>query len=208
MKSFCVALWLMICMIPLSWSQQKPFIYHETGLVVDAYFIGLDETNCIETTVHVSAEYAPKIQNPVPVTSTWAGTFVTIGKYDYCSSTQLMYADSGVVGISTSDLLVDTSLKAATMKTAVPLCDATMGCFTLNIDLAWVANGPLREEERHSITHTTTAMFKEHFVGTLREATASGTATVNGINILPGTQSVAAATERARWGSMTVQKNF
>jgi hypothetical protein len=180
-------------------------VYHENGLVEDAFFSSVDNSGCVETAVWFSTENASKTQSPPGPGDVWKGAIISISKFDYCSNTQLMNA-SGGVSSPDLDIQVESTLRSATVQLVIPVDDSiSQTSFNVAVNLSFTATAAT--EHLNDITHTSTPGFNvsERLGGTYRPAVAVGVIS-DGITNFAPTASTWGRLFRVRIGSVYIEK--
>jgi len=180
-------------------------VYHENGLVEDAFFYALDGSGCVETAVWFSAENAAKTQPPPGPASPWKGAIISISKFDYCTNTQLMNA-SGGVSDPNLDIQIESALRSATVNLVIPVSDSIANTsFNVAVNLSFAGVGSAQHQ--NDITHTSTPGYNvnERLGGIYFPADAVGVIP-DGITNFTPTASTWGRLFRVRIGSVYIEK--
>jgi hypothetical protein len=140
-------------------------------------------SECVFTSVQIQASLGSfKEGSGAPSRDPAAEVF--IDRYDYCTETFL----SSIHGLSTDGvaLQVDNPLTAASLQVTIPGVDFVTGAdVVVQVDLDWTSTGTLLKTSGKTREVILGGMLITHFIGTRRGATASGTVSLDGVNLTP-----------------------
>ena len=135
---------------------------------------------CEDTQLFVNADN--EIAHRVIVPGTWAGdAAVSFWHQDTCDSSQSFYGEK--TSLQPGELVVSNQLDSAILKTVIDVTDGNGNTFSVNVDLAWTGTGPIvRDHSFSNILYGGGCRIIDHWKGTGRTATASGTVAYGGTN--------------------------
>lgn len=157
--------------------------YKFKGRSADAFFSSTDSSGCIITDVGVFASRGV-LQSPPGPGSAAAFTSVFISQYNACTGEQLLAADgSSVAG---TDFQVDKKFNSATLSTTVNVFDYESNLsFDVDINLTWIATGPLTRQLGNTHYDSPGCKLHTHFNDRSRPAEASGSVSDGTTNFTP-----------------------
>lgn len=151
-----------------------------------AFFTSTDPDGCLVTYTSVSATDG-RIKEGGGKPQTVSEVYVGIYQYNQCTYEVLVDA-FGSATVSPEALQVDKKLNSATLNTTIEVCDLVPdpdNCFPVAINLTWSGTGPLRNEKSKYQFNDGTCKFRSDFMGSFRDAVATGSVTAFGINFTP-----------------------
>jgi hypothetical protein len=144
-------------------------------------------------------------------TGTWDGapadddqTTITISVWDYCVNAEV----SLLIGSTTQqELQVDPNLSSATLRSTIPALDqATGAVIEVSVDLIWSGTGKLIRDPSGYNEHFENLTIVSRSYGTFRDAVASGSLIVGGVELtLPS--SLEGQTEKNARRETTIIRN-
>jgi hypothetical protein len=137
---------------------------------------------CITTEVFVFATEVKFHDPPGPPTPV---SFADVGlfQFDDCTRTTLQEA-FGDATLTDEAFQVSRKLTSATLKATVQVTDEISGSTsTLDIDLTWTGTGELVRETDRFHSHAPGVNFQSRFNGRFRDAEASGSVSLGGMNL-------------------------
>lgn len=177
---------LVACLAVTSWAsaQEREKIHiRADGEAVTAEFSSVDTTTCelgIETTVHVDGDHGIVINNNTAYLTDIVAVVVSV--YDRCLDVPLL----SVTGTGEpEEFEVHPSLKTAYLRAAFEGADDYNQPVAIAVDLVW--NGVNRRERTNDHSNNNYGVFHlvESSHGTIRDAVAGGSVTVDGTDYTP-----------------------
>jgi hypothetical protein len=156
-------------------------VQHLRGKGAHAFFSSSDP--CVSTVVEVvGVQGKDKTAAGGPSATPFAS--VLVDQYDFCTDTQLSF----ILG-STGDglaLQVGTRLTDASLQVTIPAIDFVSGTeVSVDVNVDWTGTGQLVTTSQRFREKTPGGLVIFQFKGTRRDATASGTVSVGGVNFTP-----------------------
>jgi hypothetical protein len=173
------------------------------GLTVQAGFFSTD--GCISTDVTISATES-KGPHPPDSPTTVSIADIGISQFDQCTGTTVLDA-FGEVTLTDQSFQVGPQLISATLKPTGQVTDSVTGSiFNIDVDLTWTPTGPLTAESDRIHVHSPGLIFQSHSNGTSRDAQASGSLSLGGVNLTPQPSGFAVIASVKR-GSVTISRS-
>ena len=122
------------------------------------------------------------LSSPSPsILQTWV--YVSVWRWNSCTSTDLFFAGTGVVGPA---FVMGEKLGSATLNVSLEMFDlVSRTTYTADIDLAWTGSGDVISGRYHQTDLSPYSTSVRRFHGTYRDATAVGEISVAGVNFAP-----------------------
>ena len=137
-----------------------------------------DPAGCLFTTVRVGAVDGRIKQGSQPETS--SQVFVIIGQYNACTDTRLIAA-MGQAPLVPAAFQVDPQLNMATLNATFEVFDyVSARSYPVDVSFNWTATGDAVRLKGSTQTRSAGFLVSERFDGSSRQATASGTVSLNG----------------------------
>jgi hypothetical protein len=161
--------------------------YHFRGKTASASFYDFDPGSCTSTSVWLNAYENRYKSEPGPATGTaWAD--ISIYAWNDCTYQEV--CAYGGVQLSNGALQFGGNLSSATLNTTVELADCFTGApLSASISLTWTGEGELSSSRSNSSYHYPGYRYTSHSQGQYRYTVASGSVTVNGVNVIEGASS-------------------
>jgi hypothetical protein len=157
--------------------------YRVYGDGVTAQFTSVDTSTCdvgIETTVSVHASQGIVYGNDEPIESSVVS--IIVGVFDRCLDMPVL----SVTGRGLADQLqLNPNLKSANLRTTFGGIDDAGRPVVITADLVWNGAGHKDRTSDHDSNHVGVYVFVSNSTGTIREALAGGTVTVDGLDVTP-----------------------
>ena len=149
-----------------------------------------DPAGCVVTNVRVDAVDGRIKQGSQPETS--SHVVVLIGQYNACTDTQLLAA-MGQAPLVPAAFQVDPQLSTATLNATFEVFDyVSAQAYPVDVSIRWTATGDAVRVKGSTQTRSAGFLVSERFDGSSRQATASGTVSLNGApNLTPEPQRLA-----------------
>jgi hypothetical protein len=179
---------------------------HEIISFGDATFLSTDASGCVESVFDIfgSEERLKDEQPGAPSTTGFA--LVIVGQFDQCTGTDL----GQIVGEIRSDAVVfetTGNLSTATLQATVPALDFTGAEVEVTLTVTWTGFGPIFPEVNKVRLKTPDLLQIFRSKATIRQATTSGTASLDG-ETFPTLEPLAPGQiGRAKSGALVVQFN-
>lgn len=148
-------------------------VFKFKGASADAFFSSVDGAGCVFTDVFLFAS-DEAVHNPPGSGGASSATSLFIAQYDACAGAQLLAAD-GFAPLTAVDFQMQNRLEGATLNATVNVYDYVTGnSFTVVINLAWSATGPIGRQNGHYHYQSPGCTTSGHTNGTFRPASATG----------------------------------
>ena len=162
----------------------EQFRVQTKGTNAGAGFTSTDPSGCIETSVFVFASEGSIKGGPGAPSSTGPGVFVTVSQFDNCSGTGAFLSGGGEATL----FEVNRTLTEARLQATITAIDEISGAeVPIEVDLTWTGTGDLLRQMGHNKSQLPGIVVIQSFKNVVREATASGSVLVDGVNLTPGT---------------------
>jgi hypothetical protein len=174
-----IGLTLSLAVIPAA-AKTETLHFKFQGKFADAFFGTFDETGCIETFVHVSAQDGKVKRDGKPEVESFAT--VHIEQVNRCATEFLVLA-FGRATLAPDEFVIDNKLNQATLTTTIVVDEFISGTTVpVEVNVTWTGVGETSTFKNHFQMKEPGFQFKRHAMGAFREAQASGTVTAMGIN--------------------------
>lgn len=163
-----------------SWAAEKTQ-FRFKGLVALAFFDAIEE--CILTSVGVRASEGTERDGPGKPGKV-SEVDVFLEQIDTCQDELLLSAE-GTTAVSASEFQIDKKLDSARLTKTVELTDFLSGnSFDVSVDLTWTATSSPEVTRNRFYIRTRGGITQEQDKGTFREASAAGTVSSGGANLI------------------------
>lgn len=153
------------------------------GQFAEVGFDSLDPSGCVDTFVYVEGVNGTVKETGQPTASSLA--VVVIDQFDFCTSTELLFAQ-GEATLAAGEFQIDKMLTTATLDTTIEVFDEVSGTsFPVDISVSWTGVGATTTQKDHFQIHGPDFKVNSRFMGTFRDATASGTVSDGTTNFTP-----------------------
>lgn len=153
------------------------------GQFAEAGFDSLDPSGCVDTFVYVEGVNGTVKETGQPTASSLA--VVVIDQFDFCTSTETLFA-VGEATLAAGEFQIDKMLTTATLNTTIEVFDEVSGTsFPVDIGVSWTGVGATTTQKDHFQIHGPDFKVNSRFMGTFRDATASGTVSDGTTNFTP-----------------------
>jgi hypothetical protein len=199
----CVLLVAAIVALSLPAAALAADAYHFRGKNAWADFYSYDVASCTGTSVWVSAYESRYKSGPGPGTETaWAD--ISIYSWNDCTYEQT--CAYGNVQLANGAFQVSGHLASATLNTTVELFDCSTGLpETVPVAITWTGEGEVSSAKSHNSYHYPGYRYTSRSQGQSRYAPASGSVTVDGVNLIAGAEGYGSLSSSTN-GSVLVQK--
>lgn len=154
------------------------------GSNAGASFTSTDPSGCIETSVFVFGSEGSIKGGPGAPSSTGPGLFVDVFQSDNCSGTGSFLSGGGEATL----FEVNRTLTEARLQATITAIDEISGAeVPIEVDLTWTGTGDLLRQMGHEKSQLPGIVVIQSFKNVVRQATASGSVLVGGVNLTPGT---------------------
>jgi hypothetical protein len=184
-----IALILVILGIALSLAvtpaaaKTETFHFSFKGQFAEAIFSTFDETGCIETFAYVAAQEGKVKVDGRPAVDSFA--IVNLIQFNHCTQEFLLDA-FGFATLAPDEFVIDKKLNQATLTTTIVVDEFVTGTtFSVDVNVAWTGVGETSTVKDHFQINEPGFKLNSHFMGTFRQAQASGTVTGMGIDFAP-----------------------
>jgi hypothetical protein len=164
-------------------AKTETFHFSFKGQFAEAIFSTFDETGCIETFAYVAAQEGKVKVDGGPAVDSFA--LVNLIQFNHCEGEFLLDA----LGFGTQapdEFIIDKKLNQATLTTTIVVFEFVTGTtFPVDVNVAWTGVGETSTVKDHFQIKEPGFKLNSHFMGTFRQAQASGTVTGMGINFTP-----------------------
>jgi hypothetical protein len=170
-----LAVTLSVGVVPAA-ARAETYHFSSKGLTAYADFFSWD--GCVETYASISATDGKVKQTgkPAVVSEVW----VYVSAYNYCTD-EYLSAD-GYASLAADEFQINRGLGTATLVTTINVYDYYNGnSFPLSIDLTWTGSGGVYQEKYHSQYRAPGYSYNSRWMGTFRDALASGSVSGAGI---------------------------
>ena len=152
-----------------------------------AGFRSTDPSGCVQTVVLLTAGTDVDHEPPGPPTRT-SGAFLRVTQFNRCTG-ELMTCSGSVSGEDSSVVFESNpAVREATLTGTIPLvCTSAAGVTTVNavVNMTWTATGQAERDVNNSHFDFDGLIINAQFRGATREAVATGTVLLNGVNVTP-----------------------
>ncbi len=197
----CCLFALMLSLVAFAFSTSVPRAYAAAsgsttvfrfhGLTSFAVFDSVSPDGCVDTFVVLEAQKSR--------TSLEADVF--IGKFDFCTQTDLLEASGSTFN---PDFQISTKLDSASLNATISVFDFLSGnTFNVSVSTTWTATGPLSHEIQSFHFHTKGFIDNFHLNAAFRDAGASGTVSDGTTNFTPS-PSLFAQIASVKFGEVTI----
>jgi hypothetical protein len=153
------------------------------GQFAEAAFESIDPSGCVDTFVFVNAVDGTVKEKGHPAASSMA--FIAIDQFDFCTDTELLFAE-GEATLAAGEFQIDKMLTAASLNATIEVTDFVSGTsFPVDVSVVWTGVGATRKEKDHFQIKAPDFKVNARFMGTFRDATASGTVSDGTTNFTP-----------------------
>ena len=153
------------------------------GQFAEAVFDSVDPSGCIETFVFVEGVNGTVKETGHPAVSSMA--VITIDQFDFCTGTETLFAD-GQATLAAGEFQIDKMLTTATLNATIEVFDFDSGTsFPVDISVSWTGVGATTTQKDHFQIKGPGFTVNSRFMGTFRDATASGTVSDGTTNFTP-----------------------
>ena len=165
-------------------AKTETFHFSFKGQFAEAIFSTFDETGCIETFAYVAAQEGKVKVDGGPTADSFA--IVNLFQFNHCTVEVLLDA-FGFVNLAPDEFVIDKKLNQATLTTTIVVDEFVSGTtFPVDVNVAWTGVGETSTVKDHFQVKEPGFKLNARFMGTFRQAQASGTVTALGINFAPG----------------------
>jgi hypothetical protein len=162
-----------------AWAAEKTQ-FRFKGLVALAFFDGVE--GCIATTVGVRATSGTESVGPgKPGNVSEVEAFVE--QFDICLEEVLLNVE-GAAPVSAAEFQIDKKLESARVTKTVTLTDESGNSLDVSVNLTWTATSQPEVSTNRFYIRTPGSITHEQNKGTFREASAEGTVSSGGTNLL------------------------
>ena len=177
-----VVLGLSLAVTPAA-AKTETLHFKSQGRFADASFGTFDETGCIETFVHVTAQDGRVQRDGEPDVQSIAT--VHIEQVNHCTSEFLVLA-FGLAVLAPDEFIIDHQLNQAVLATTIFVDEFVTGMTVpVDVNVTWTGVGPTSTFKVHSHIKEPGFQFNRHAMGAFRNAQATGTVSGLGINFTP-----------------------
>jgi hypothetical protein len=153
------------------------------GQFAEAVFDSLDASGCVETFVFVEGVNGTVKETGHPAVSSMA--VITIDQFDFCTGTETLFAD-GQATLAAGEFQIDKMLTSATLNATIEVFDFVSGTsFPVDVSVGWTGFGATTTQKDHFQIKGPGFKVNSRFMGTFRDATASGTVSDGTTNFTP-----------------------
>jgi hypothetical protein len=153
------------------------------GQFAEADFDSVDPSGCVETFVFVEGVNGTVKETGHPAASSTA--VIVIDQFDFCTSTETLFA-VGETTLAAGEFQIDKMLTTATLNATIEVFDEVSGTsFPVDISVSWAGFGASTTQKDHFQIHGPDFKVNSRFMGTFRDATASGTVSDGTTNFTP-----------------------
>src|SRR5215208_5800849 len=151
-----------------------------SGVGADAYFSSVD--GCISTDTFVQGlDY----QYKKPAGEPQSYVYITVSQYNTCTGETIMYVE-GQTWLSESAFQVSEKQETATLTATVTGVNEVSGSTVeIYVNLTWTANGAPTRTKTNNHYNLPGCHIQEKFTQITRTAVASGTVSIEGVNLTP-----------------------
>jgi hypothetical protein len=177
-----LSLTLSLAVIPVA-AKTETLHFKFQGQFADASFGTFDETGCIETFVHVTAQDGKVKRDGKPEVESIAT--VHIEQVNHCT-TEFIVLAFGLATLSPDEFVIDNKLNKAMLTTTIMVEEFVSGTTVpVDVTITWTGVGETSTFKNHFQIKELGFRFNRHAMGAFREAQASGIVTAIGINFTP-----------------------
>ena len=158
-----------------------------TDQFATAGFRSIDPSGCIQTVVLLTAGNDVDQEPPGPPTRT-SGAFLRITQFDRCTGT-FTVCSGGVSGEDSGvEFSTNPAVREATLTGTIPLrCTSSTGVTFVNavVNMTWTGTGEADRSVNNNHFDFGDLIMNTQFRGATRDAVATGTVLLNGVNVTP-----------------------
>jgi len=152
------------------------------GQFAEAVFDSLDPSGCVETFVFVEGVNGTVKETGHPTVSSMA--VITIDQFDFCTGTETLFAE-GQATLAAGEFQIK-MLTTATLNATIEVFDFVSGAsFPVDVSVSWTGVGATTTQKDHFQIKGPDFKVNSRFMGTFRNATASGTVSDGTTNFTP-----------------------
>jgi len=152
------------------------------GQFAEAVFDSLDPSGCVETFVFVEGVNGTVKETGHPTVSSMA--VITIDQFDFCTGTETLFAE-GQATLAAGEFQIK-MLTTATLNATIEVFDFVSGAsFPVDVSVSWTGVGATTTQKDHFQIKGPDFKVNSRFMGTFRDATASGTVSDGTTNFTP-----------------------
>ena len=164
-------------------AKTETFHFSFKGQFAEAFFSTFDETGCVETFVYVAGQEGKVKQDGKPAAD--STVVVNILQFNHCTGEYLLDA-FGFDTLAPDDFVIDKKINQATLATTVLVGDFVSGAsFPVDIHVSWTGVGETSNVKDREKVNEPGFKLNYRFMGTFRQAEASGTIIGMGMNFTP-----------------------
>ena len=164
-------------------AKTETFHFSFKGQFAEAFFSTFDETGCVETFVYVAGQEGKVKQDGKPAAD--STVVVNILQFNHCTGEYLLDA-FGFDTLAPDDFVIDKKINQATLATTVLVGDFVSGAsFPVDIHVSWTGVGETSTVKDREKVNEPGFKLNYRFMGTFRQAEASGTIIGMGMNFTP-----------------------
>jgi hypothetical protein len=153
------------------------------GQFAEAVFDSVDPSGCVETFVFVEGINGTVKEAGKPAVSSTA--VITIDQFDFCTGTETLFA-VGEATLAAGEFQIDKMLTTATLNATIEVSDFVSGTsFPVDVSVSWTGVGATTTQKDHFQIKGPDFKVNSRFMGTFRDATASGTVSDGTTNFTP-----------------------
>jgi len=153
------------------------------GQFAEAAFDSLDASGCVETFVFVEGVNGTVKETGHPTVSSMA--VITIDQFDFCTGIETLFAQ-GEATLAAGEFQIDKMLATATLNATIEVSDFVSGTsFPVDVSVGWTGVGATTTQKDHFQIKGPGFKVNSRFMGTFRDATASGTVSDGTTNFTP-----------------------
>lgn len=153
------------------------------GQFAEADFDSVDPSGCVETFVFVEGVNGTVKEAGKPAASSMA--FIAIDQFDFCAGTETLFA-TGEATLAAGEFQIDKMLTTATLNATIEVFDFDSGTsFPVDVSVSWTGVGATTTQKDHFQIKGPDFKVNSRFMGTFRDATASGTVSDGTTNFTP-----------------------
>lgn len=206
MFSFAVVLGL-LASIAAPARAAAPVVYRLTGDGAGAYYSSVDQSGCIYT--NIFAEFSEEASGSLPkLTAQPTQVYMYIMQWDACQSLYLRWGVTNTPAtLPQGAVQLAPSLMSATLNATIELVDVNTSLpFNADVSITWQASGPFERSNHHDRSVGKWGIIDSKSKSISRDAIATGSVIVDGVNLTPSPWSGEAWVEQQIQGSITIFK--
>jgi len=155
-----------------------------SGPLVNAGFVSMDPTGCVETDVFVSANSGTEQDHPG--TQRYGVASVSLFEYDACTDTVVRQAVGLDDALAAGQLQVSNQLDQATLDATIEVTDIDTGAsYPMTVNVTWTGTSDIRRDHSNTNDLYPGCHVINRWKGSGRDAVATGVVSDGGPNLIP-----------------------